>query len=65
MKTARTRARRAAIALLATAAAAMPPVAIAQGTAYRCGANSYSDQPCEGGTRLKVDDPRTEADRAV
>lgn len=29
---------------------------------WRCG-NTYSDQPCEGGRTVKVDDPRSSADR--
>jgi len=29
---------------------------------WRCG-NSYSDQPCEGGRTVKVDDRRSDADR--
>ncbi|MDQ0043625.1 hypothetical protein [Variovorax boronicumulans] len=36
----------------------------AQGSAktWRCG-STYSDRPCEGGKAVKVDDPRSDADR--
>lgn len=36
------------------------PWAAAQ-TVYRCG-NSYSQQPCEGATQVRVNDPRTKAE---
>lgn len=31
---------------------------------YRCGDNSYSNQPCPGGKEIQADDPRTPAQRA-
>ena len=31
---------------------------------YRCGDNSYSNQPCPGGKEIPADDPRTPAQRA-
>lgn len=30
---------------------------------YRCGDNSYSQQPCEGGRPVRADDPRTPQQR--
>jgi hypothetical protein len=40
------------------------PFALGAGNAsaqaiYRCGDNSYSQQPCEGGRPVRADDPRT------
>jgi hypothetical protein len=50
-------------AVLSIACGVFGPPASAQGsTAYRCG-NTYSDQPCAGGQRLKVDDARSDEDR--
>ena len=45
----------------ASAAAASTAPPNAQGT-WRCG-NTYTDQPCKGGSEVKVDDSRSEADR--
>lgn len=48
-------------AAAATAAAAPTGQPGAQGT-WRCG-NTYTDQPCKGGSEVKVDDSRSESDR--
>ncbi len=48
-------------AMAATATAASTAQANAQGT-WRCG-NTYTDQPCKGGSEVKVDDSRSETDR--
>jgi hypothetical protein len=50
-------------AVVSIACGVFGPSASAQGsTAYRCG-NTYGDQPCAGGKRLKVDDARSDEDR--
>ncbi|QOF77651.1 hypothetical protein [Variovorax sp. 38R] len=55
-KTAATRVM--AVFAIALSAASMG----ASAQTWRCG-NSYSDQPCEGGQTVKVDDRRSDADR--
>ncbi|WP_369630044.1 MULTISPECIES: hypothetical protein [unclassified Variovorax] len=50
----------AAIAIFSIALSAASMGASAQ--TWRCG-NTYSDQPCEGGRTVKVDDQRSDADR--
>ena len=53
----------AAAAVLSMASGVFGATAWAQSsTAYRCG-NTYGDQPCAGGKRLKVDDARSDEDR--
>lgn len=50
-------------AILSVAIGACSMGASAQGTGtWRCG-NTYSDQPCEGGRTVKVDDRRSDEDR--
>ena len=51
----------AAAAAAAAATAASTAQSNAQGT-WRCG-NTYTDQPCKGGSEVKVDDSRSETDR--
>ena len=52
-----------AAAILSVAIGACSTGAAAQGTGtWRCG-NTYSDQPCEGGRTVKVDDRRSDEDR--
>jgi len=54
---------KAAAAILSVAIGACLMSAAAQGTGtWRCG-NTYSDQPCEGGRTVKVDDRRSDEDR--
>jgi hypothetical protein len=58
------RAGKAGIAIFLIASGTFWNPAVAQGRSetYRCG-NTYTDQPCDGGKPVKVDDPRTDADR--
>jgi hypothetical protein len=60
----RRRARAGTAALFLMTACAASTVAFAQGDArtWRCG-NTYSDQPCEGGKPVKVNDGRSDQDR--
>ena len=51
-----------AIFLIASCAGSAEALAQAGAKTWRCG-SSYGDQPCEGGSALKVDDTRSEADR--
>ena len=52
-----------AIAIFSIAAGICSAGAAAQGAnTWRCG-NTYSDQPCEGGRTVKVDDRRSDEDR--
>lgn len=54
---------KAAAAILSVAIGACSTGAAAQSTGtWRCG-NTYSDQPCEGGRTVKVDDRRSDEDR--
>lgn len=52
------------LAIFLIAACACSTGVAAQGSTktWRCG-NTYSDRPCEGGQAVKVDDPRSDADR--
>ena len=52
------------LAIFLIAACAYSNGVAAQGSAktWRCG-STYSDRPCEGGRTVKVDDPRSDADR--
>ncbi|MFS2100622.1 hypothetical protein ACCC97_16800 [Variovorax sp. Varisp85] len=51
-----------AIFLIATCAFSMSASAQNAAKTWRCG-NTYSDQPCEGGTTVKVNDHRSDQDR--
>lgn len=51
------------IAMLATLAWALAAPSSQAQTVYRCG-NTYSETPCAGGKAVKVDDPRTKAEKA-
>jgi hypothetical protein len=52
-----------AAAIFSIAIGVCSAVAAAQGAnTWRCG-NTYSDQPCEGGRTVKVDDRRSDEDR--
>jgi len=64
ISTGKIRAGKAGIAMFLIASGAFWNPAVAQGRTetYRCG-NTYTDRPCDGGKRVKVDDLRTDADR--
>ncbi|MDB5826635.1 MAG: hypothetical protein JWQ73_855, partial [Variovorax sp.] len=62
MKSTTSSVQRIALLLMATCLCAAAEAAPdAQGT-WRCG-NTYTDQPCKGGSEVRVDDVRSESDR--